>query len=345
MYKGKLNVVKIISLILLLALLVSACGNNEKKESNEEGTSKESAENVETNKKEDEISSDSVEGKEVTMILKNLTNPFFITVKEGGEDAAKELGIDLTVLAPLAADSNEEQSQMAEQAIVNQVDCLIMCPADSNGIVPAMQKVHEAGIPIIDLNTLIGGDEIFWETLVGIENFEAGYQTVEKIAEAMDGEGEFFIIEGTTGAQTSIDRVEGALACLEEYPGIEVVAQQSGEYNRAKAMDVVQNLLQTYPDVKGIYCCNDEMALGTVEALEQANKLEGVIIGGSDGNDDALESIKEGKMSYTSSTNPYQQGYQSVVAAAEVLKGNEVEDFTKVDIAIIGPENVDEYIK
>lgn len=282
-----------------------------------------------------------IQGKEVTMILKNLTNPFFITVKEGGEAAAKELGLTLTVLAPLKADNNEEQTQMAEQAIVNQTDALIMCPSDSNGILPAMQKVNEAGIPIVDLNTKIGGDDVFWKTLVGIENYDAGYETVKAIAEMMGGKGKMIIIEGVTGAQTSIDRVTGALAVLEEYPDIEVVARQSGEYNRAKSMDVVQNLLQTYPDVNGIYCCNDEMALGAVEAVAQAGKTGSIVIGGSDANADARQAILEGKMNFTCDTQPYQQGYQAVQAAAAILRGETVDEFVKVDIKIISKENAE----
>lgn len=331
----KMRLTSLTGALLAVLMLFSACGSTSSSSST---ATPQASSNMASSA--GATGSVDITGAEVTMILKNLTNPFFITVKEGAEAAAQELGIDLTVLAPLQADNNEEQSQMAEQAIVNQTDLLIMCPADSNGIIPAMQKVQEAGIPIVALNTKIGDDTIA-ETLVGIENYEAGYETVKAMAEAMGGSGKIMIIEGVTGAQTSIDRVSGAMAALEEYPDIELVAQQSGEYNRAKAMDVVQNLLQTYPDINAIYCCNDEMALGTVEALEQAGKTD-VIVGGSDGNDDARQAIREGKMSFTCYTQPYQQGYQAVVAAAELLQGNTVDEFIKVPILIISIDNVDD---
>ncbi|MDR2390235.1 MAG: sugar ABC transporter substrate-binding protein [Planctomycetota bacterium] len=281
-----------------------------------------------------------VEGKAVTMILKNFTNPFFITVREGGEAAAKEYGIDLTVLAPLKADNNEEQTHMVEQAIVSGADLVIMCPSDTMGIIPAMEKLEEAEIPVINLNTRIGGDRKLAKTFVAIENFECGYESVTRLVNMMGGKGEFIILEGVSGAQTSIDRVKGAHAALEKFPGVKLVAQQPADYNRAKAMDVTQNLLQAHPNVRGIYCCNDEMALGAVEAIAAANKTGQIFVGGSDGNADALKAIRDGKMALTCHTDPYNQGYQSVVAAAMALRGEELPDLFRVSIKVIGKEDL-----
>lgn len=153
-----------------------------------------------------------------------------------------------------------------------------------------------------------------------------------------------FIIEGTAGAQTSIDRVEGATAAISEYPDIEVVAQQSASYKRATAMDVAQNLLQANPDVNAVYCCNDEMALGVVEAVDAAGKTGQILIGGADGNADALQCILDGKMYATAEANAFDQAYYSVVAAVNVLKGQEAED-KMIDSPIIDKENVAEFQK
>ncbi|MDR1519408.1 MAG: sugar ABC transporter substrate-binding protein [Planctomycetota bacterium] len=281
-----------------------------------------------------------VAGKEVTMILKNLTNPFFITVKEGGERAAAELGINLSVLAPLKADNNEEQTHMVEQAIVTGADLVIMCPSDTMGIIPAMEKLKEAGIPVINLNTRIGGDEKLAETLVAIENVECGRETVRRLATMMGGKGELILLEGVSGAQTSIDRIQGAHEALAQFPDIKVVAQQPADYNRAKAMDVTQNLLQAFPNTTGIYCCNDEMALGAVEAIESAGKTGKILVAGSDANADARKAIQNGKMHLTCDTDPFNQGYQSVIAAARALAGEELPPLFRVSIKVLGKEDL-----
>lgn len=282
-----------------------------------------------------------LEGKKVTMILKNFTNPFFITVRKGGEEAAKEFGIDLTVLAPLKADNNEEQTHMVEQAIVAGAELVIMCPSDTMGIIPAMEKLQDEGIPVVNLNTRIGGDKKLSETFVAIENVECGYETVKRLIKMMGGEGELILLEGVSGAQTSIDRIKGAHKAIAEHPGVKVVAQQPADYNRAKALDVTQNLLQAHPNVKALYCCNDEMALGAVEAVASAGRTGKVLIAGSDANADARAAIKAGKMALTCDTDPFNQGYQSVVAAAKVLKGEKMPGLFRVNIKVLGKEDLE----
>jgi ABC-type sugar transport system substrate-binding protein len=229
---------------------------------------------------------------------------------------------------------------MVEQAIASGADLVIMCPSDTMGIIPAMEKLQEAEIPVVNLNTRIGGDKRLAETFVAAEEYQAGFETVKRLAELMDKKGEFILLEGVPGAQTSIDRVKGARAALALYPDIKLVAQQTAEFNRAKGMDVAQNLIQAHPNVKGIYACNDEMALGAVEAIAAANKTGQVIIGGTDGNADARQAIKDGKMALTCFTDPFNQGYQSVMAAAMVLKGEKMPELFGVSVKLLSKDDV-----
>jgi ABC-type sugar transport system substrate-binding protein len=281
-----------------------------------------------------------VAGKNVTMILKNFNNPFFITVRDGGEAAARELGINLTVLAPLKANNNEEQTHMVEQAIASGADLVIMCPSDTMGIVPAMEKLLEAGIPVVNLNTRIGGDKKLAETFVAAEEYQAGFEAVKHLADLIGEKGEFIILEGVPGAQVAIDRLKGARAALELYPGIKLVASQTAEFNRARGMDVMQNLIQAHPNVKCVYACNDEMALGAVEAIAAANKTGQIAVGGTDGNNDARQAIRDGKMAVTCFTNPFNQGYQSVMAASRVLKGEKLPEVFGVSVQLLGKGDV-----
>ncbi|HBI74085.1 MAG TPA: sugar ABC transporter substrate-binding protein [Lachnospiraceae bacterium] len=320
---------KIFALLITLTFLVTtlaACSGS---------TSKDAA-----NPKEE-----ATKQKEIVVILKNNTAPFFISVAEGAKAAGEELGANVTVKTPVETaegSGNEQQIQLAEETIVSKADCVVMCPVDSQAIIPVMKQLKDANIPVVNLNTRIS-DNTMYKTFVGLENYNQGYDTAKALFEGMGKKGKIFIIEGSTGAQTSIDRVKGALAAVEEYPDIQVVAQQSANYSRAEAMNVVQNLLQSYPDVNGIFCCNDEMALGSVEAVDAAGKTGSILISGQDANDDACAAIREGKIYVTSFGNPYMQGYTSVQAAIDLLGDKEVKDFYEVQTLVVDKKNVDTF--
>jgi ribose transport system substrate-binding protein len=285
-------------------------------------------------------------GKEVVFIIKNLTTPFFLSMKEGAEDAGRDFGIKVTIQAPTSTEEgagNEEQTQLIEQAIANKAAAVCIAPTDSNGIIPAVKKLIEANIPVVASNTKIA-EEGLSNCFVGLENYTQGYNVAKELCKGLGGKGRMFIIEGTAGAQTSIDRVAGASAAIAEYPDIEIVAQQSASYKRASAMDVVQNLLQTNPDVNAIYCCNDEMALGAVEAVDAAGKTGQILIGGADGNADALQAIIDGKMYTTAEANAHDQAYYSVEAAVKILKGEAGQD-KLIQSPVITKDNAEEFKK
>ncbi|MEY8356303.1 sugar ABC transporter substrate-binding protein [Lachnospiraceae bacterium 54-53] len=293
-----------------------------------------------------EASGGDLSGKEVVFIIKNLTTPFFLSMKEGAEDAGRDFGIKVTVQAPTSTEEgagNEEQTQLIEQAIANKAAAVCIAPTDSNGIIPAVKKLIEAGIPVVASNTKIA-EEGLSNCFVGLENYTQGYNVAKELCEGLGGKGRMFIIEGTAGAQTSIDRVAGATAAIAEYPDIEIAAQQSASYKRASAMDVVQNLLQTNPDVNAIYCCNDEMALGAVEAVDAAGKTGQILIGGADGNADALQAIIDGKMYTTAEANAHDQAYYSVEAAVMILKGETGQD-KLIQSPVITKDNAEEFKK
>ena len=285
------------------------------------------------------------DAKEILVIVKNSTAPFWISVMDGAKAAGAELGYTVTCKTPVdtaEGSGNEQQSNLCEEAIVSGVSCVVLAPVDSEAIVPATKKINEAGIPIVNLNTKIS-DDTQYKTFCGLENINQGYNTAKAMFELMNGEGKIFIIEGSTGAQTSIDRVKGFEKALAEYPNIEVVAQQSANYSRADALNVVQNLLQAHPDVNAILCCNDEMALGSAEAIDAANLTGTIMVAGQDANDDAVAALKEGKITVTSFGNPYMQGYTAVKAAVDVLEGKKVDAFYEVETVVVTKENVDTF--
>ncbi len=281
--------------------------------------------------------------RNVSFVLKNLINPFCVTVQEGAQQAARDHNVNLTMLTPLQGDNNEELTQLTEQAIASgECDVLVMFPSDSVGIIPAVQATVDADIPVVMLNTNIRHDEMIYETFVACENYDAGFTIGEALAKKMDYKGNVIIIEGVPGAQNSIDRCGGARAAIEQYSGMKVIDSQPGELNRAKAMEVMQNLLQAHAQVDGIFAMNDEMALGCIEAIEAAGRLGKITVAGCDGNKDARTAVKEGRLTLTCDLVPYDQGYQAVKAAALILDGIDLPPRIVTSTKILDLANIDE---
>lgn len=309
----------------------------EKTEQSEQKTEDKALENAAESKEE---------SRSVTFVLKNLVNPFCVTVKEGAEQAARDNNINLTVLTPVQGDNNEELMQLTEQAVASgDCDVLVVFPSDSIGIIPAVQKAYDAEIPVVILNTAIKSEEKIWETFVACKDWEIGRACGEALAERMDYKGNVILIEGVTGAQISIDRIGGAREVIESYPDMKVVASQPADMNRAKAMEVMQNLLQAHPDVNGVWAINDEMALGCVEAIAAAGKSDQIIIGGCNGDTEGRNALKEGKLAFDCDISPFNQGYQAILAAAKIIDGEEVEERIVTDMRILDMNHADEVIQ
>lgn len=277
-------------------------------------------------KKEDET-------VQVTLILKNLTNTAWQKTATGAQDAADEYGWELTILAPVESESNEEQLDEIAQSIAKGTDAIIIAPADSVGIIPGIESANDAGVPIFAVNTAIDTSDgtCFYETFVAVENFDASVSVAEYLAEAMNGEGDVIIIEGKAGAESSVDIVAGANSVFDQYDGIEVVASQSGQWARADAFTVAQNLLQAHPDVTAIFAANDEMAMGALEAVSQAGKEGEILIVGLDATDDAKAAVDAGTLLATCDKNNYGQGYMSMEAVKSYFEnGNTIEPTVEV---------------
>lgn len=254
----------------------------------------------------------------IGLIVKNLVNPFFIYMLKGGEAAANKYGVEFTGTAPEGGEAAEEQLRIIEDMIQRGVDALVVVPIDSRGIIPGIQRANEAGVPIFVSNTRAHGGEIV--SFAGIDHTAMAEAMAHYVVDLLGGEGNVIELEGVTGAQSSIDRATGFANVFSQYPGITVLERTTADYNRARAMTVTEDLLTRYDDVDAIVCYNDSMALGAIEALRAAGRLDDVIVTGTDANLDALESLKAGELTATVDSNPVAQTFVPVEAAILYLR-------------------------
>jgi ribose transport system substrate-binding protein len=270
-------------------------------------------------------------------------------MQEAGEKEAGDLGVNLVSLAADRETDVERQYQIIENLIQQDVDAILLAPSGSKELVPAIRKANDAGIPVLLLDTRI--DQTAAEavgakvvTYIGSDNFEGGAVAGRYLAAELGGAGEIAIIEGISGHETADQRRLGFLFGIEGSPGLSVVASQTANWERARAYTVAENLLQAHPELDAVFAANDEMALGALEAIDAAGRINQIVVIGFDAIPDALTNIRSGRMLGSVAQFPSEMGRLGVKHAASLIRQGHmppVEILTRVEL--IDRRNVEEF--
>lgn len=242
-------------------------------------------------------------------------NPFYKAMADGVKDEAQKLGIEAFVLS--ADDKLEKQISDVEDLIQKKIDVLLI-NATQAGAQAVIEKAGKANIKVVTLQRQIPSPLV--SSHIGTDNVVIGRVGAEWIASKLEGNGNVVVLEGIPGAASSEDRKKGAAEVFPNYPGLKIVAQQTAEYDRAKALHVMENILQAQPEIDAVYCFNDEMAMGALSAVKAA-KRSGIIITGMDANRDAVESVKNGELTMTIALPPYDIGRLGVIYGKWIMTG------------------------
>lgn len=250
--------------------------------------------------------------------LSTLNNPFFVSIREGVEEVAQNENVE-TVITDAQNDSSTQNNQV-EDLITQGVDLIVINPVDSTAISTSVQKANEANIPVICVDRKSDEGELV--SFIASNNVEGGKLAGEYILEKVGENAEVIQLEGIPGASSTRERGEGFTEATDGK--INLLASQTANFDRAEGMTVMENLLQAHPDVKAVFCQNDEMALGASEAVKASGK--DVTIVGFDGNDDAIKAVEEGMLSATVAQKPQEMGKLAIETALKYLKGEQVEE-------------------
>jgi ribose transport system substrate-binding protein len=270
------------------------------------------------------------------VLVKDSTTPFWRYLISGAKKEAKALGVEVIEYAPLQQQNLEEQMRHVEDAIQKKVDAIIIAPINPTAIIPAIEKANAAKIPVLTTNSKAGGGKI--ATFVGVENYEGAKKLGEYMLKKINRKGNVIIVEGNPAGQTNQDRVKGFREAIAAAPEVKLLAQQPAMFRRDQAMTVMENLLQTHPKVDLVIALNDEMALGSLKALEQAGR-KGVIVSGFDGAIEGLEAIIAGRLTASLNQDPFGQGSLPVHAAMDLIKGKKIEENIPTGGEIIDTSN------
>jgi ribose transport system substrate-binding protein len=256
----------------------------------------------------------------IALSLKTITNDDF---QKALADAvkAKVESMGYTFLLVTAGEQTAVSTQVnqVEDLIAKKVTGIVLNPMDGNAVVPVLGKAHEAGIPVVIVDSPVAkGHEDLYITFVGTDNFNAGVQAGKQMAQALENKGKVLVVRGANGSVAGDNRVDGFKKGLEG-SGVTIVGEQPGNWTNSVAMQVTENMLQANKDVQGLFSASDVMLDGTLEALDDA-KRKGVVIISVDGSKKAVDLIASGEIYGTMAQFPQKIGALAVEKLVSVIE-------------------------
>lgn len=266
----------------------------------------------------------------VGLSISTLNNPFFVTLKEGAEEEAKAQGIDIVVVD--AQNDSAKQVNDIEDLLQQGVNVLLVNPTDSAAVVAAIESANNADVPVITLDRSAEGGEVV--SHIASDNTAGGKMAGEFILEQIGNEGKVVEIEGIPGSSAARERGAGFHEAVDAVSTLEVAAKQTADFDRAKGLSVMENILQGNKDIQAVFAHNDEMALGALQAIEAAG-LTDVVVVGFDATDDAVKAVEDGRMTATVAQKPALIGQNGITTAIKVANGETVEEFIPIELELV----------
>lgn len=324
-----------LAVVLVMIAALSGCGTLS------------SGSNSSANAKTDaEKSSPAVKDKalQIGLVMKTLTNPFFIEMEKGARKAEEEFGINLKVQTGAEETSIDQQIAIVNEMINSKVDAIVIAPGSSTELIPVLKKAKEAQIPIINIDNRLDPEMSRQLGLtdipfISVDNRKAAYQSAKYISDMIKTPTKAVIIEGIRGADNAEQRKLGALDAFKENPNIKLIASETANWKIDEGSTLASKLLEANPDIGAFFCANDMMALGVIHALEKGNR-NGVLVAAFDNLTEARKEIENGRLMVTIDQQPEIQGYYGVKYAIEIIKGNKVPMETLIDVKVIDSKSL-----
>jgi ribose transport system substrate-binding protein len=266
----------------------------------------------------------------VGLLFPTLYDPNYVSVQIGAIETASRLDVELIVRH---ADSNSQvQLDQVEELLALGIDALILVPVDSATVNSAAGVAARNGVPVITVERRLNSTAVV--SHITPDNIAGGEMAAVFIAEQIQERGQVVELTGVPSISTAQERASGFAEALSEYPDIFMVSSTTADFDQNTARRVFRELLRTNPGIDAVFAHNDEMALGAIEAAEDAG-LGDIVFVGFDATNDAITAIEEGRMTATIAQQPTEMGRLAVETAMKVLNGESVPELISVDLALI----------
>ena len=281
--------------------------------------------------------------KKVAVIISTLNNPWFVVLAETAAERARALGYEAKIFD--SQNNTALESDHFENALASGYSAVLFNPTDADGSVTNVLKAKEAGVPVFCMDREVNSPEAATSQILS-DSYSGCVSLGKYFVQQLNKKGKYVELLGLVGDNNTWARSKGFHSVVDNYPGLQMVAQQSADFDRNKAMEVLESVLQANPDIQAVFCGNDAMAMGAYQALVAAGLEKKVKVFGFDGAQDVVASINEGKIVATGMQYPKVMAQTAAVFADEYFKGKR--DFPKkmpVAVEMVNPVNVADYLE
>lgn len=275
-------------------------------------------------------------------VLMALNSDYWHMIESGLVNGGTDFGMGVSITAPTNEADVTGQIAMIEDQLTAGTKGLVIAPCDTKALLPTLQKCKEKGVPVVLIDMDIEeANQDLRATFIGSSEYDAGKMVGEYIVANFEP-CKIAVIRGLAGLPSHDARANGMRDAVTA-KGFEVVTEQPADSERGKAVNVCENIMSATPDVKIVYCTNDEMALGAYQAVDGKQKAGEIAVIGFDGSPDGLKSVKEGKLAATLAQKPIEMGYKAIEAIKTINDGGTVEKNIFTSTVIVDSKNADEF--
>ncbi|HOQ32362.1 MAG TPA: ABC transporter substrate-binding protein [Candidatus Hydrogenedens sp.] len=277
---------------------------------------------------------------EIAVIPKSFSHQFWLTVKAGAEQAGKELGVKIVWQGTAKETEIEQQINIVQDMINRGVSAIVLAASDANALIGIVETAVNKGIPVITIDSGVNSDKPM--SFVATDNVAGAKIAAQTLAKLIGEEGEVGLIPFVAGAATSEMRERGFKEGISAYPNIKLVSTLYSDSNVAKAMDVTNDMLTSFPNIKGIFAANESSAVGCAQAIRSKGKAGQIKIVAFDAAEEEIQALKEGVIQALIVQNPFKMGYLGVKSAYDAIQGKPVEKRIDTGVTIVTPENMND---
>ncbi|HEX6891626.1 MAG TPA: D-ribose ABC transporter substrate-binding protein [Chryseolinea sp.] len=279
--------------------------------------------------------------KKVAIVVSTLNNPWFVFLAETAAAQVRDLGYESKIFD--SQNNTALETEHFENALASGYNAILFNPTDADGSVANVRRAKDANVPVFCMDREVNTTDGATSQILS-DNYSGCVALGKYFVQSLRKKGKYVELLGLVNDNNTWNRSKGFHSVVDNYPELKMVAQQSADFDRNKAMEVLESILQAHPDIDAVFCGNDAMASGAYQALTAAGKTN-VKVFGFDGAEDVIEAIRSGKIEATGMQFPQLIAEHAAIFADEYFKGKR--DFaTKMPVAVelVTKKNVDNYL-
>ncbi|OFY61901.1 MAG: D-ribose ABC transporter substrate-binding protein [Bacteroidetes bacterium RBG_13_42_15] len=283
----------------------------------------------------------SEEKQKIAVVISTLNNSWFVVLGETASAKAKELGYEVVLFD--SQNNTAKETEHFENIIAAGYTAILFNPTDAEGSVVNVMSARKAGIPTFCMDREINATDAAVSQILS-DNYSGCVRLGEYFVQKLNKRGKYVELLGLVGDNNTWNRSRGFHSVVDNFPDLKMVAQQSADFDRSKAMEVMESMLQAHPDINAVFCGNDAMAMGAYQALLSADMADEVMVFGFDGAEDVINSIRSKKIMATGMQFPKKMAITAAEYANAYIKGKrDFQQKVPIEVELVNQENIDKY--